>query len=144
MSQNHSTVIYLLVTYFSLNYHQKWSCTSWGAIQDRACLHMTEAGGNCPRSCSGHCTPLLKELSHEQSAGVSSSRAEWTVTPFHSAEAEGWLKGESAAGNQGQGLFVPCRVPPSIPRSSASPQELFGCLCLSLPPCPRLGAWCSQ
>lgn len=145
MSQNHSTVMYLLVTYFSLNYHQKWSCTSWGVIQDWACLHMTEAGGNCSRGCSGlplqgHCTPPLKELSHKQSAGVSSSRA--PVSP-HSIQQR--LKGGSRVNWQsGEGLFVPCRVPPGIPSSSASPQEFFGCLCLSLPPRPRLDAWCSQ
>lgn len=128
MSQNRSTVIYLLVTYFSLNCHQSGATAPGVSYKIRL---MTEAGGNCPRSCSnlpvwGHCTPLLKELSHEQRAGDSSSRAPVSPHSIHQR-----LEGESAIGSQGEGLFVLCTVPPSIPSSLAGPQEPFGCLCLS-------------
>lgn len=140
MSQNHSAVIYLLVTYFNLNYHQKWSYTSWGVIQDLACSHMTEAGGSCPRSRSGlpvwgHCTPPLKELSQKQSAGVSSSRA--PVSP-HSIQQR--LKGELAVREKGFLSHAGC--PQEFP---AAQPVLRSSLDVSVPPpCPRLGVSCSQ
>lgn len=136
MSQNHSTVIYLLVTYFNLNYHQKWSYTSWGVIQDLACSHMTEAGGSCPRSRSGlpvwgHCTPPLKELSQKQSAGVSSSRA--PVSP-HSIQQR--PKGELAVREKG---FLSHA---GAPKNSQQLSQSSGVLWMSLSLLPAQGWVC--
>lgn len=92
--------------------------------------HMTEAGGSCPRSCSGlpvwgHCTPPLKELSHKQTAGVSSSRA--SVSP-HSIQQR--LKGGWRVNLQsGRGAFCPMQ---GVPEHSQQLSQSSGALWMSL------------
>lgn len=97
---------------------QRQHCPALARLFDAVGHPLPKAVSHMSRKCWG--LPLLPRGSN--------------VTPLCLAEseAERWLRGVSAVGDGGEGAFVPCSMPPSIPSCSAGPQEPVRCLSFPL------------